>query len=50
MTTLTYFLAVFGAVSLVFDLALLGFFLWFTYESRSTARMIDQLEDRDEDN
>lgn len=49
MSTLTYCMAVFGSIHLVADIAVIGFLAWFTYESRSTARMIDQMEDRDDD-
>ena len=49
MSTTVYLLAVFGAIHLCADLAIIGFLVWFTYESRQTAKTIDQMEDRDDE-
>ncbi len=48
MNTLVHGLAIIGAIHLVADLAIVAFFLWFTYDSRQTAKQLDAM-DEDED-
>ena len=49
MNTLIHCLALVGAVSILVSLAIGAFFLWFTYDSRQTAKQLDAMSEDDDD-
>jgi hypothetical protein len=48
MSKLVYFFAIFGALSLLIDFALVSFFLWFSYDTHQTFNALDEMQDEDE--